>query len=421
VHQVLERLSTAALRFPRDLIVTEIRLAIERVRNASGEAADIDSTVEAALFRWLEPSLRPVINATGVVLHTNLGRAPLGAWRPLPGYSTLEYDLATGRRGRRDSHLDALFQRVLGSPAIAVNNGAAALFLVLHELANGAEVIVSRGELIEIGDGFRIPDIMRRSGAVLREVGTTNKTRIEDYREAVTDSTRLILRVHPSNFQISGFTGRPSVAELAGLARQVNVPFHEDLGSGCLVDLSASGIREPLVQDSLRAGANLVSFSGDKLLGGPQAGLIAGDMALVGRLRANPMFRALRVDKLIVQALERTLRALLLEDWESLPALGMLRLTAEQIRIRAEAMALHLPGAVVQPGESVTGGGATPQQPLPTYVLNMSHIRPIDAEKKLRSGSPAVIARIQNDQLLIDLRTVFPKEEPALLNALQKL
>jgi len=421
VHQVLERLSTAALRFPRDLIVTEIRLAIERVRNASGEAADIDSTVEAALFRWLEPSLRPVINATGVVLHTNLGRAPLGAWRPLPGYSTLEYDLATGRRGRRDSHLDALFQRVLGSPAIAVNNGAAALYLVLHELANGAEVIVSRGELIEIGDGFRIPDIMRRSGAVLREVGTTNKTRIEDYREAVTDSTRLILRVHPSNFQISGFTGRPSVAELAGLARQVNVPFHEDLGSGCLVDLSASGIREPLVQDSLRAGANLVSFSGDKLLGGPQAGLIAGDMALVGRLRANPMFRALRVDKLIVQALERTLRALLLEDWESLPALGMLRLTAEQIRIRAEAMALHLPGAVVQPGESVTGGGATPQQPLPTYVLNMSHIRPIDAEKKLRSGSPAVIARIQNDQLLIDLRTVFPKEEPALLNALQKL
>lgn len=421
MHQVLERLSTAALRFPRDLIVTEIRLAIERVRNASGEAADIDSTVEAALFRWLEPSLRPVINATGVVLHTNLGRAPLGAWRPLPGYSTLEYDLATGRRGRRDSHLDALFQRVLGSPAIAVNNGAAALYLVLHELANGAEVIVSRGELIEIGDGFRIPDIMRRSGAVLREVGTTNKTRIEDYREAVTDSTRLILRVHPSNFQISGFTGRPSVAELAGLARQVNVPFHEDLGSGCLVDLSASGIREPLVQDSLRAGANLVSFSGDKLLGGPQAGLIAGDMALVGRLRANPMFRALRVDKLIVQALERTLRALLLEDWESLPALGMLRLTAEQIRIRAEAMALHLPGAVVQPGESVTGGGATPQQPLPTYVLNMSHIRPIDAEKKLRSGSPAVIARIQNDQLLIDLRTVFPKEEPALLNALQKL
>ncbi len=418
---MLERLSPAALRFPHALVVAEIRKALEHLRDSANTDAAVETVVESALFAWLEPSLRPVINATGVVLHTNLGRAPLGALQLVPGYTNLEYDLATGRRGRRDWHLDVLLQRLLGLPAIAVNNGAAALYLVLHELANGGEVIVSRGELIEIGDGFRIPDIMRRSGAVLREVGTTNKTRIEDYREALTDRTALILRVHPSNFQMSGFTGRPGVAELAGLARQVNVPFHEDLGSGCLVDLSAFGIREPLVQESLRAGANLVSFSGDKLLGGPQAGLIAGDAPLVSRLRANPMFRALRIDKLIVQALERTLRALLLEDWDSLPALGMLRLTAEQIRARAEAMASQLPGARVQPGESVTGGGATPEQTLPTYVLNISHAKAIDGEKKLRSGSPAIIARIQNDQLSIDLRTVFREEEPALLSALQKL
>ena len=422
---MLERLSPAALRFPRDLIVCEIRLAIDALRSGSGGlpggSEGIKSSVEAALARWLEPSLKTVINATGVVLHTNLGRAPLGVWQPLPGYSNLEYDLAAGRRGRRDSHLEGLLLRLLGSSAIAVNNGAAALYLVLHELANGGEVIVSRGELIEIGDGFRIPDIMRRSGAVLREVGTTNKTRIEDYREAVTERTRLILRVHPSNFQMSGFTGRPGVAELASLARQVNVPCHEDLGSGCVVDLSAFGIREPLVQQSLRAGMNLVSFSGDKLLGGPQAGLIAGDTTLVSRLRANPMFRALRLDKLVIQALERTLRALLLEDWESLPTMGMLRLTAEQIRVRAEAMASQLPGALIQPGESVTGGGATPQKTLPTYVLNINHSKPAEAEKKLRSGSPPIIARIQNDQLLIDLRTVFPHEEPALLAALQQL
>ena len=421
MHQILERLSAPALRFPHDLVVSEIRRTLSTARKNGVPAQALEAQVEEALFRWADSSLRPVINATGVVLHTNLGRAPLGEMRSIAGYSNLEYDIAAGRRGKRDTHLAGLLFHLLNAPAIAVNNGAAALYLALHELAAEGEVIVSRGELIEIGDGFRIPDIMRRSGAILKEVGTTNKTRIEDYREAISDRTRLILRVHPSNFHMSGFTGKPALAELASLAKQAKIPLHEDLGSGCLVDLSAYGIREPLVQESLRAGVNLVSFSSDKLLGGPQAGLLAGDADLVQRLRSNPMFRALRIDKLITQALERTLRALVLEDWDSLPALNMLRLTAEEIRLRAEILAAQLPGASVQQAESVTGGGATPEQTLPTYVIALTSVNAVEAERKLRAGSPPVIARIQQNQLWIDLRTVFPSEEPALLASLQDL
>ena len=421
VHQVLERLSPAARRFPHDLIVREIRLALRSARGGTSGGLSFEATVERALFRWAQSSLRGVINATGVVLHTNLGRAPLGQFAPLSGYSNLEFDLATGKRGKRDSHLSGLLEVLLGAPAIAVNNGAAALYLALHELASGGEVIVSRGELIEIGDGFRIPDIMRRSGAVLREVGTTNRTRIEDYREAVTERTRLLLRVHPSNFQMTGFTGKPELRELVDLARQAQLPLHEDLGSGCVVDLKPFGIKEPLVQDSLRAGVSLVSFSGDKLLGGPQTGLLAGDAGLIERLRRNPLFRAFRVDKLITEALERTLRALVLEDWDALPALRMLRLTADEIRARAEALALQIPGACVEAGESVTGGGATPEQTLPTYVLVLPTSRAAEAERMLRANDPPVIARIQQDRLLIDLRTVAVPEEAALLAALQKL
>jgi len=420
VHEVLERLSPAARRIPHDLAVSEIRGVLARARKNPASALEIDRSVKEALLQWANPSLRGVINATGVVLHTNLGRAPLGALHPVAGYSNLEYDLVAGRRGKRDDHIGRLLEKLLGVPAIAVNNGAAALYLALHELAEGGEIIVSRGELIEIGDGFRIPDIMRRSGAVLREVGTTNRTRIEDYREVINDRTRLILRVHPSNFHMSGFTGKPELRELAGLAQQANIPLHEDLGSGCLVDLSQFGVREPLVQDSLRAGVNLVSFSGDKLLGGPQAGLLAGDTALVARLRRNPMFRALRVDKLIIEALERTLRAILLEEWESLPALQMLRLSADDIRKRAEKLAAQIGGASVEPGESVTGGGATPDQTLPTYLIAIETPNIIEAERRLRAGSPPVIVRVSQDRLLVDLRTVFPSEEEALLLALAR-
>lgn len=423
VHELLERLSPAARRFPRALVISEARQALAAARvhiQAGGEPGPLETFVETALLRLAQLSLRRVINATGVVLHTNLGRAPLGEFAPIPGFSNLEYDLASGRRGKRDEHCAVLLERLLGAPAIAVNNGAAAVYLALHELAANGEVIVSRGELIEIGDGFRIPDIMQHSGTIVREIGTTNRTRIEDYRNAISDRTKLILRVHPSNFKITGFTARPSVSELVTLSRESGIPLHEDLGSGCLVDLSPFGVREPLVQDSLSAGVNLVSFSGDKLLGGPQAGLLAGDRTLVERLRRNPMFRALRLDKLITQSLEATLRALLLEDWEKLPALRMIRLSAAEVRERAEVLRAQIPGALVEPGESVTGGGATPDQPLPTFLL----VVPGNAtarERQLRLRPIPVIARVEADRVLIDLRTVFPEEEAELLAALQAL
>src|SRR5437660_610207 len=294
----------------------------EEIRAGSRtNSTPIENRVEQSLARFEAPSLRRVINATGVVLHTNLGRAPLARFEPLFGYSNLEYDLAKGARGQRDVHAAELIERLAGAPGIAVNNNAAAIYLALNELASDFEVIVSRGELIEIGDGFRIPDIMQRSGAILREVGTTNRTRIEDYREAISDRTRLLLRVHPSNFRMEGLTARPELHQLVALGKERSIPVYEDLGSGCVVDLRAFGIDEPLVTDSIRAGANLVSFSGDKLLGGPQAGILAGDRELVTRLRRNPMFRALRLDKLIYQALETTLRNLLLERWDQIPAL----------------------------------------------------------------------------------------------------
>jgi L-seryl-tRNA(Ser) seleniumtransferase len=327
----------------------------------------------------------------------------------IPGYSNLEYDLSTGKRGKRDSHSETLLEQLLGKPGIAVNNGAAALYLALHELAAGYEVIVSRGELIEIGDGFRIPEIMQRSGAILREVGTTNRTRIEDYRNAINERTRLILRVHPSNFQITGFTGRPDVGELTTLGHETAIPVLEDLGSGCLVNV---GLDEPLVTTSLKAGVNLVSFSGDKLLGGPQAGIIAGDPDLVARIRRNPMFRALRLDKMMCQALESTLRAFVLEDWDRLPALRMIRLTAEEIRQRAERL---MPGAELCAGESVIGGGSTPDQSIPTCLISLP-----DMERELRMNDPPVISRVAGGCTLIDLRTVFPEEERELKLALDR-
>jgi len=383
----------------------------------------IEARVERALRAVAAPSLRRVVNATGVVLHTNLGRAPLGPQAIHAGYSNLEYDLATGLRGKRDLHAGTLIERLLGAPGIAVNNNAAAIYLALNELAAGHEVVVSRGELIEIGDGFRIPDIMLRSGALLREVGTTNRTGIADYREAITDRTRLLLRVHPSNFRIEGFTARPSLAELAALGRERGIPVYEDLGSGCVVDLRPFGIDEPLVSDSLLAGADLVSFSGDKLLGGPQAGILAGKPEIVARLRRNPMFRALRLDKTIYQALETTLRHLLLEQWDQVPALRMIRQSAAEIRGRAERLLGSLPGlnAELTPGESVIGGGATPEQSIPTWLIAIECADEGAAQRRLRANDPPVIARVEEKRLLLDLRTVLPEEETELAAALQAL
>jgi L-seryl-tRNA(Ser) seleniumtransferase len=424
VHEVLEQLAPSLARFPRALVVSEVRRAIDAARQeiltgaTTGPA--IVPRIERALADLEKPSLRPVINATGVVLHTNLGRAPLGPMVVPIGYSNLEYDLAAGRRGKRDVHTTPLLERLLGASAIAVNNNAAAVFLTLHELASGGEAIVSRGELIEIGDGFRIPDIMTCSGATLREVGTTNRTRIDDYRAAISDRTRLLMRVHPSNFHISGFTARPDLRELAALGREHGIPVYEDLGSGCVVDLRAFGIEEPLVAESLEAGADLVSFSGDKLLGGPQAGILAGRHELVARLRRNPLFRALRLDKVICQLLETTLRDLVMERWDRLPALAMLRQPAERIRERALALLERIPGvrAEVVPGQSVIGGGATPEQSIATWLIAVECVDVVEAEHSLRAGDPPVIARIEDGRLILDLRTVFHAEEEELASAL---
>jgi len=283
--------------------------------------------------------------------------------------------------------------------------------------------VVSRGELIEIGDGFRIPDIMERSGASVREVGTTNRTTIADYRAAIGDRTKLLLRVHPSNFRISGFTARPELRELVALGRERGVPVYEDLGSGCVADLLAFGIQEPLVTNSLKAGVDLVSFSGDKLLGGPQAGILAGQPEIVARLRRNPLFRALRLDKIIYQALGETLRSLLLERWDEVPALALIRQTAAQIRARAEALVARIPGlrAEILPGNSVAGGGATPEQSIPTWLIAIECAGVVGAERRLRAGEPPVVARIEDQRLILDLRTVFPQEEEDLAAALRSL
>jgi L-seryl-tRNA(Ser) seleniumtransferase len=422
VHEVLARLGDAAARYPRAVVIDEIRRALDESRaeilGGRANGTPVEARVTRALERLERPTLRRVINATGVVLHTNLGRAPLGEFTVPGGYSNLEYDLAAGRRGKRDVHASALIERLTGAPGIAVNNNAAAVFLALNELASGGEALVSRGELIEIGDGFRIPEIMARSGATLREIGTTNRTRIDDYRDAITDRTRLLMRVHPSNFRITGFTARPEMGELVALGRERGIPVYEDLGSGCVVDLRAFGVDEPLVSESLVAGVDLVSFSGDKLLGGPQAGILAGKAEIVARLRRNPLFRALRLDKLIYQALGDTLRALLLEQWELVPALAMIRQPADEIRSRAEALAAKLPRAEVRRGQSVIGGGATPEQSIPTWVIAIECDDVVDVERRLRGSDPAVVARIEDGRLILDLRTVAAREEAGLTRAL---
>lgn len=443
------RLAELAQRVSRVLVVETARGVLDEVRAAiarRGEPAAVDvaaleERIETAVSRLLVPSLQPVINATGVILHTNLGRAPLAAAAidhlrsTATQYSNLEYDLAAGQRGKRDTHTARLLARVLGAEAaIVVNNNAAAVFLVLNTLAKGGEAIVSRGELIEIGDGFRIPDIMSESGAALCEVGTTNRTSLADYERAVGERSRLLMRVHPSNFRIVGFTKRVTLEELVELGRRTGLPVFEDLGSGCLADLGPYGVAEPLAGESLRAGASLVSFSGDKLLGGPQVGIIAGKRELVERCRRNPMFRALRVDKLTIAVLESTLLAYLRSAHDQIPALRMIRMSAEEVGRRAAAFAEKLRAVLpagdveieIVDGRSVIGGGSTPEESLPTRLLAISSRRrsAVQLEERLRVLSPSagailpVIGRIENDRLVLDLRTVFPEQEPLVLAAL---
>jgi L-seryl-tRNA(Ser) seleniumtransferase len=419
----------------------------------------LPAAVDSELRQSLSYSLQPLVNATGVILHTNLGRAPLAAAafdhiRDIASaYSNLEFDVSTGERGKRDIHVDRLFQKLftndrvvpgLGpaserslptiTPAIStivVNNNAAAVLLALNSLAEGGEVIVSRGELVEIGGSFRIPDVMQKSNATLREVGTTNRTRIADYENAINDRTRLLLRVHRSNFEITGFTEQPGLDELVALARRRNVPLMEDLGSGALFDLRSVGITgEPGVLDSLRAGIDVVTYSGDKLLGGPQSGLISGRADLVKRMRSNSLFRALRVDKLTYAALEATLLAYVKRDHDALPVLRMIRLSKGEITQRAEKIVAtvdptqlkHLKLELLD-GESVIGGGAAPSAVLPTRLIGLAHanLSADELSTRLRSNTPPIIARVEEGRVLLDLRTVFPEQDVTLTKALASL
>jgi L-seryl-tRNA(Ser) seleniumtransferase len=445
------RLAAYAQRMDRDQLVVLLRdvLSALRAKIAAPQslspavtvaALDFDSIEEliaAEADRVLQPSLQPVINATGVILHTNLGRAPLPASvveaikNAATQYSNLEYNLASGARGKRDDHTSELLARLTGAEdAIVVNNCAAAVLLVLAALARAGEVVVSRGELIEIGDGFRIPEIMAQSGAILREVGTTNRTRLRDYESAINENTRVLLRVHPSNFRITGFAEKPTLAELAGLSERSSVPLVEDLGSGSLVDLGASGFAEPTVLHSIEAGVSLVLFSGDKLLGGPQAGIIAGKKDLVQRVRRHPLFRALRVDKLTIAALEVTLNAYLRSAWEEIPAQRMIRTSTQELKQRADNFVRQVRSLVpssnakmeIVDGFSLAGGGSTPDQSLPSKIIRVSSAKYAAAKLEQRLRRPAngvsVIARVEEDRVILDLRTVFPEQESQLAASL---
>ena len=445
VNEMLNRTALKELeaRVGRRHVVECTRRVVQRLRDGivAGSLSSVSlMTLEQEIVSEAETaahySLRPVINASGVILHTNLGRAPLAREavehlaQVATRYSNLEYDLEAGERGRRDVHTEALLCQLLGAEkALLVNNNAAAVLLALNTLAEGTEVVVSRGELIEIGGSFRIPEVCAKSGAILREVGTTNRTRIDDYAAAINERTRLLLRVHPSNFRIVGFTARPSLAEFVELAQKHSLISMEDLGSGCLIDLSTKSIRdEPTATASLKAGVDVVTFSGDKLLGGPQAGILAGKRELLERIRKNPLFRALRVDKLIIAALEATISLYLQGKTADVPALHMINLPVEAIRRRATGLAEKISAhprfsVLVRDGESVIGGGSTPAQSLPTALLAVTHSSHSaqDLEQLLRRNSPPVIARVEEGALLLDLRTVFEDQDEELFEALEAI
>jgi L-seryl-tRNA(Ser) seleniumtransferase len=429
----------------RDLlreITDEMRAELlERSNQMSSDSLteEIERRLESRAATFTCASLKRVINATGVIIHTNLGRAPLARTaveavsEVAANYSNLEYDLDRGERGRRESHSKRLLARLAGGEdATVVNNNAAAVMIVLNTLAEGGEVIVSRGELIEIGGSFRIPDVMEKSGARLREVGTTNRTRIQDYERAITDSTRLILRVHPSNYRIIGFTERPTAEEIADLARRAGVPSFEDLGSGCLIDLAPFGVAdEPVVKHSIDSGISVVSFSGDKMLGGPQAGIIAGSRDIIERVRRNPLMRALRVDKMAYAALEATLR--LYERGaaaEEVPVIRAMAQTRDEIAERAAGFAEEITRATagrlratLEEAQSVIGGGSAPQVELPTVVVALEDdsLSAARLEEQLRRYRVPIITRTERDRVIIDLRTVARDEQAMILDALAEM
>src|SRR5713226_8175689 len=441
------RLAALAKRVDRNIVVEVARAVLADLRGRIAEdlnwtaisldGASVEELISAQVEKILSRSLQPVINATGVILHTNLGRAPLPEAvvnefrRTAIQYSNLEYDLEAGTRGKRDVHTAELLTRLTGAEAaIVVNNCAAAVLVTLAALAHGGEVIVSRGELIEIGDGFRIPEIMEQSGAILREVGTTNRTHLADYENAINEKSRLLLRVHPSNFKVTGFTDKPALEELVALGERRGLPVVEDLGSGSLVDLSEYGVSEPTVKQSVEAGVSVVLVSGNKLLGGPQAGIIAGKKDLIARVRRYPLFRALRVDKLTIAALEATLGAYLRAAWDEIPAIRMIRATPHELKRRAENFLRELRPELpldeveieIADGSSLAGGGSTPSQSLPTKVIRIASARysATKLEQRLRRAPAgvSVISRVEDDRLVLDLRTIFPEQEPLLIKTL---
>jgi L-seryl-tRNA(Ser) seleniumtransferase len=447
IEQLRQRPALRALEeeYGRAAIVTALREEASSVRSAAAAGREVPEDVAEAIVRAVPerlaalraPSLRPVINATGVIVHTNLGRAPLSdtAIRRVTaiasGYSNLEYDLTAGGRGKRDVHAGRLIPSLTGAEsAVVVNNNAAATLLALAALAAGREVVVSRGELVEIGGGFRVPDVMSQSGAILREVGTTNRTRVADYAAAVSDRTALILRVHPSNFRIEGFVERPRLADLVAVGRKLGVPVVEDQGSGYLnSDAAAPGLgEEPSVQESIADGADLVMFSGDKLLGGPQAGIIAGREPLIAIIRQHPLMRALRADKMTYAALEATLQEYAAgRAPHSVPVARMLTLTEADIGARAARIIEQVGAAsialVAVAGSSTVGGGSAPGSTLPTRLLAVTHpaLSATALEARLRGWNPPIVARIEHDRLVLDLRTVLPEQDDTVAKALSAL
>lgn len=423
-------------RFGRPAVVGALRATLTDtralLRGDSAAATDPPSLLDAAsarLHKAFNPTLRSVINATGIIIHTNLGRAPLSpsAQRAVlevaADYSTLEYDLDTGKRGSRLIHADAILREITGAEAaLVVNNNAAALVLILTAFAREREVIISRGQLVEIGGGFRVPDVMVQSGARLIEVGTTNRTRLADYEQAVNENTALIMRAHASNFKQIGFVEQTPLASMAALAHAHGILAVDDLGSGALLDTAAYGLEhEPTVQESLSAGFDLVAFSGDKLLGGPQAGIIVGKRALIETLRRHPLARAIRMDKLGLAALTATLDHYRRGDAiEQIPVWRMIAKTVDDLQITASRWAQRTGGEVIS-GTSAVGGGSLPGETLPTVLLALRVANPDDFTARLRAHNPPVIARIQDDRVLFDPRTVFEEQEMLLLSAIHSV